>query len=44
MKKTHKFHFDDRKTESRNFDLSNCFVSMNGVTEKVIVKILNPKK
>lgn len=40
MKKQFKFKFDDWKVESRNFDLSKCFVSMNGETEKVTVKIL----
>lgn len=38
--KTYKFHFDDWKIKSRKFDLQNCFISMNGVTEKVTVKIL----
>lgn len=36
----YKFNFDEWKAESRSFDLSNCFVSMNGITEKVTVKIL----
>ena len=40
MKKQYKFHFEDWKVESRSFDLSNCFVSMNGENEKVTVKIL----
>lgn len=40
MKRTYKFHFDQWKAESRNFDLTKCFVSMNGETEKVTVKIL----
>lgn len=40
MKKQLKFKFDDWKVKSRNFDLSKCFVSMNGETEKVTVKIL----
>lgn len=41
MKKQFKFHFDDWKVESRSFDLSKCFVSINGETEKVTVKVLS---
>lgn len=44
MKKTIKIKFQDWKIESRNFDLSKCFVSFNGETEKVTVKSLKNGK
>lgn len=44
MKKTIKIKFQDWKIESRNFDLSKCFVSFNGETEKVTVKSLKNEK
>lgn len=40
MKKIYKYSFSAWKTASRELDLSKCFVSMNGETEKVTVKTL----
>lgn len=40
MKKIYKYSFSTWKIASRKFDLSKCFVSMNGENEKVTVKIL----
>ena len=46
MQKPIKIHFNDWKAVSKTMELSNCFVSFNGETQKVTVKNLkneNPR-
>lgn len=40
MKQVAKVSFEEWKEEYKKHDLNKCFVSMNGKTEKVTVKIL----
>lgn len=43
MKGTIKCHFDDWKLKSRQLDLQNCYVSMDGDSQIVTVKAIKQK-